>query len=183
MRIVFAVLLAALTGITGAVGTGLVLREQRSDANAIDVAGRQRMLSQRMSKEALIIERSGDAREALAGTASLFDRSLTALISGGETMGTDCEPIVPPASLDAAQAPLSEVVEIWQSFEPAVSVIADPSVSVESSRFAQALSVVLSRNTDLLSRSNAAVVALAVVGTLVVLATMSSEHLALRSTR
>lgn len=160
IKITIAVFLAALTGISGAVGTGIILQQQRTDANAIDVAGRQRMLSQRMSKEALIVERSGSGRDALRSSARLFDRTLTALRSGGETTGTDGQPLILPPSPAVAQAPLAEVSGIWGPFAQAVEIVADPSNDSEGATFQGALGRILELNTALLSASNAAVVAL-----------------------
>jgi len=62
----------------------------QADALRIDIAGRQRMLSQRMSKDACLmmsdINKEAAAKE-LATTAQVFDVSLTALIDGMPAAG------------------------------------------------------------------------------------------------
>lgn len=57
----------------------------QSDALRIDIAGRQRMLTQKMSKEACYILSGINAeasKKAISGTANLFDVSLNALTNG-----------------------------------------------------------------------------------------------------
>jgi len=62
----------------------------QADALRIDIAGRQRMLTQKMSKEACYIL-SGinveESKKAIGGTASMFETSLNALIHGMPAAG------------------------------------------------------------------------------------------------
>lgn len=82
----------------------------QSDAIRIDIAGRQRMLTQKMSKEACYILSGIDVannRAAIRQTAQLFDVSLTALRFG-----------MPEAGIKASDAPdivqgLEEVAASW----------------------------------------------------------------------
>lgn len=70
----------------------------QSDAMAIDIAGRQRMLTQKMSKEVCQVMSGLDAPasvEALAGTMSMFEASLGALREGMDQAG-----IQPPPNED-----------------------------------------------------------------------------------
>ncbi len=64
-------------------------------AKAINVAGRQRMLSQRMSKEfclVLLDHQAKDNRARLKETMSLFERSMDGLINGSKELGLDKAP-------------------------------------------------------------------------------------------
>jgi len=68
-----------------------ITNDQSADATAINVAGRQRMLSQKMMKEALILsgivnetERT-KAIENFVESRNLFSRSLSSLINSGKT--------------------------------------------------------------------------------------------------
>lgn len=65
----------------------------QADAMLIDISGRQRMLTQKMSKESCLVW-TGDAAsaEALAGTMKLFETSLLALRDGLDTVGIKAAP-------------------------------------------------------------------------------------------
>lgn len=72
----------------------------QSDAMAIDIAGRQRMLTQKMSKEvclALSDINADEARAALQSTMNMFEVSLGALQNGMEQVG-----ITPPPNAEIA---------------------------------------------------------------------------------
>ncbi|MEL6573666.1 MAG: type IV pili methyl-accepting chemotaxis transducer N-terminal domain-containing protein [Pseudomonadota bacterium] len=82
----------------------------------IDVAGRQRMLTQKMSKEACLVM-SGDATQtdALAGTMDLFETSLNDLINGANGM-------VKTPNLDIASA-LNGLQLQWDAIKPTLEQV------------------------------------------------------------
>lgn len=89
-------------------------------AQAIDMAGRQRMLSQKMIKEAAMIGlkfRRSENREFLTETTELFDTSLFALIYGDENED------IPPAP-DAVKAKLEDVGTLRLALYPLMDEIA-----------------------------------------------------------
>ncbi len=89
-------------------------------AQAIDMAGRQRMLSQKMIKEAAMIGlkfKRSENREFLTETTELFDSSLFTLMYGNEN-----EDI--PAPPDAVLAKLKEVETLWLDLYPLMDEIA-----------------------------------------------------------
>ncbi|NLV92598.1 MAG: hypothetical protein GX030_09450 [Firmicutes bacterium] len=90
----------------------LVQRQgQGADATAINVAGRQRMLSQKMAKEALGIvhgDRPIQAQEQLRQTRDLFERGLSGLIEGDRDLGLGQEQ--DPAILQR----LRQVQTMWE---------------------------------------------------------------------
>jgi two-component system chemotaxis sensor kinase CheA len=92
------------------------------DAVAINLAGRQRMLSQRMTKSLLAsqsdAQRGADDANAIAEakqTAALFDSTLNAFQAGGEAIGGDGERVVLAAiDIEEGQAILAEARHLWQ---------------------------------------------------------------------
>lgn len=113
--------------------------EISEDAVGVNIAGRQRMLSQRMMKSLLDFQLAEDAdsrRQALAElqrTTELFDATLQAFIHGGQIAGADGSPV----ALQAANSPLaaealSKALAIWQPFNgilsPLLAVDADDSL-------------------------------------------------------
>ncbi|MEL7012261.1 MAG: type IV pili methyl-accepting chemotaxis transducer N-terminal domain-containing protein [Pseudomonadota bacterium] len=79
-------------------------------ALALNISGRQRMLSQKASKEFCLILAGRDVasnREALAETVALFETSLNGLKDGNEEMG------LPPAPTDEIYAQLQRVSDLW----------------------------------------------------------------------
>lgn len=107
--------------LAGSIGfTTHTLDSQKADGLQINLAGRQRMLSQKMTKEALVLRQTpvGPAREEargrLAGTVGLFDRTLAALHHGGVTQdGAGKDVTLPPARDRRVKATLDEGVALW----------------------------------------------------------------------
>ncbi|MHC4871226.1 MAG: methyl-accepting chemotaxis protein [Planctomycetota bacterium] len=103
-----------------------LINDQAADAVGINVAGRQRMLSQRMTKEALLIADSenGDIaaiRNDLKGSIDLYSLSLNALISGGnvKNMGD----VLPPRSVKSIKL-ADELNDMWKDFKPHAVTVA-----------------------------------------------------------
>ena len=104
------------------------LSAQYSDPNAmlqmhailVDISGRQRMLTQRMSKNVCLVASgvtADKAREELTATAKLFETSLLALSSGMLNAG-----INPPPTPEIAEG-LKVVIADWQDLKPAVEAV------------------------------------------------------------
>lgn len=117
------------------------LSAQYSDPNAmlqsfamlVDISGRQRMLTQRMSKNmclALSGINADAARQELAATAAMFETSLLALSSGMTSAG-----IAPPpnATIDAG---LKLVVSDWNALKPAVEAVVNGGTVTDQERAA-----------------------------------------------
>lgn len=82
----------------------------KGEANTVNIAGRQRMLSQKMTKEFLFIKAGYEpeaSQASLVKTVDLFDTSLAKLKSGD----ADSDIIAPPS--DAIAAQLDVVAGIW----------------------------------------------------------------------
>lgn len=121
-------LLAFLLLVTVSVAaTGWVLNNQREGALVINMAGRQRMLIQQITSQALQIE-MGSAqpatREALSDSQSIFDQTLMALINGGETVYRPGETVhLRGARSDAIQARLAALRAAWQEFQASLQTL------------------------------------------------------------
>ena len=105
-------LIAAFVGLisAGVVGLNLWIESAKDAGKIINLAGRQRMLTQKMSKEMLFILAGQDQKEALANTRNLFDKTLTGLIEGDAEMG------LPPVSNPEIEEQLLLVQDLWHHF-------------------------------------------------------------------
>jgi len=82
-----------------------------NDAAAINMAGRQRMLSQKVAKEALLAGQQIESRESVMKTIALFERSHQALLTGDEELGIQ-------AVEDAGvRQQLSVVERLWRDYK------------------------------------------------------------------
>ncbi len=94
------------------------VRAQTFDQNrAINAAGKQRMLSQKMSKEILLVALGVDASENLANlrrSHALFDRTLTALRAGDTALGLEA-----PKS-QQIQASLDSTIAVWREMDAVI---------------------------------------------------------------
>ncbi|MEN0019760.1 MAG: methyl-accepting chemotaxis protein [Planctomycetota bacterium] len=136
----------------------------------INIAGRQRMLSQRMTKEVLEIriaetpaERTA-ARERLTETVDLFDRSLAVLIEGGSIESADNTLQLPPAPDSAARDALLQGAEIWRVIAPGVRAMTQPDIDPASQEFTDAKALLLDNNKQLLGIMNDATVGFEALG-------------------
>jgi hypothetical protein len=89
----------------------------KSAGVVINLAGKQRMLTQKMSKEVLLVALQHDTennRSNARNTASLFDRTLKGLKDG------DADLELPKTEDAAIRAQLDTVDGLWQKFKPLV---------------------------------------------------------------
>jgi nitrate/nitrite-specific signal transduction histidine kinase len=94
----------------------------------INLAGKQRMLTQKMSKEALLVAKGIDAEEKKANlqkTAALFDKTLTGLVKGDADLG------LPKTEEAAILAQLNKVSGLWAAFKPSIESVAAGDTSKE----------------------------------------------------
>ncbi len=108
--------------------TTVTLYRQKNQGLVVNIAGRQRMLTQKYTKEFFLsLHQQGTLRDttlaAMEKTGRLFDVSLKALTSGGQTfldLGMSRPIQIPPASNRAIAAQLSTVRTLWQTLTTAV---------------------------------------------------------------
>ncbi|WP_425806055.1 methyl-accepting chemotaxis protein [Desulfitobacterium sp. Sab5] len=97
------------------------LKAQEPDAVNINLAGKQRMLSQKMSKEAALIIYDADtpeSRKILDETAKLFDRTLKGFSQGDTGLG------LIPTTQSNILAELKKGQEAWQPFYEKIQIVA-----------------------------------------------------------
>ncbi len=129
-----------------------VITAAEDGANRINIAGRQRMLSQRMAKAACFISMGVeiDAHLNILRTSKLdFERSLIALRDG-----SFARRMLPPSD-PTIEASLTPVFDAWQPFYEAVKVV------LENPADNDAIDFIANNNVALLSLSDAAVTVMA----------------------
>ena len=134
------------------VGSAVVLlKKQEADGLVVNVAGRQRMLSQKMTKEALLLAawKEDKYRKEMLATAALFDASLKGLIDGDAKLG------LPPTKDPAIRTQLLKVRSIWEPFYKAIKALA--AAPIGSQKFTEALDYLTRHNLELLKEMNKAV--------------------------
>ncbi|MFH1914790.1 MAG: bacteriohemerythrin [Pseudomonadota bacterium] len=105
--------------------TWVVTSSQESDSLVINIAGRQRMLAEKLGKETLAFGASGDAalRGQIETTISLFESSLAALDASGPASLT-LDPSGPkgelPEASREARAQLTKVRQHWDAYRTLV---------------------------------------------------------------
>ncbi len=82
----------------------------KSYGTIINLAGRQRMLTQKMSKELLLVKSGVPIGGDLNKTKSLFNKTLEGLIDGDDELG------LPPVSNEKTKKQLFKVKDIWENF-------------------------------------------------------------------
>jgi len=115
----------------------------------LNLSGKQRMLSQKMSKEAMLVALGTDTEnnlKNLAGTSGLFDKTLKGLRSGSAELK------LPPTSAKRILRQLDKVDAIWADFYPVVqTIIKSKAVSKEQ------VATIAKNNLPLLKEMNKAV--------------------------
>lgn len=99
--------------------------EISADAIGINLAGRQRMLSQRMAKSLYALNsETSDSKEfkdavlELKNSTNLFDETLTAFTKGGATHNTNKELVIlPQVNSQNGQATLKAAADLWLPYK------------------------------------------------------------------
>jgi hypothetical protein len=115
----------------------------------IDLAGKQRMLTQKMAKETLLIlmkSNKSTNRKRLSADIKLFDKTLNGLIHGDKTLG------LVPVEDKKIQKQLQRVLELWKLFKRAATNVVSGEASAEDYNI-----IILKNNLKLLEEMNRAV--------------------------
>ncbi len=133
------------------VGAGFYFLKKSEDTGAfINIAGRQRMLSQKMVKEALGYAATGNAvfQEKLKKTASLFQKSLDGLKSGNSDMNL----MTATADKEALQD-IMTLSKAWLEFKKNVDLVINAK-GVDDPALKQAIDYLAGNNLTLLKQAN-----------------------------
>jgi len=126
---------------------------QRHDANIVNVAGRQRMLAQKMTKLALSIAKGYNRdRYYLKEAIRNYDVSLDVLWHGGEAGSVGA--FIPPAPVDMEEL-FQKNKELWGSFKEKAEVIVRK--GQDNKKFKDAVSYVYLNDNGLVNASDAIV--------------------------
>jgi len=121
------ILLQFIVAITSVLLVLNMQNKQASDSVIINLAGRQRMLSQKISKEILLFSTDAISAENVKATINIFDSTLKGLTYGGEVpldlKQTEFKVLPEPASIESIEQ-LNKVGVLWQPFhENALKVL------------------------------------------------------------
>lgn len=102
------------------------LKSQTKDGMVVNLAGRQGMFTQQITKDALALSLGAEsARENLAKTVEAFDRTLSALLNGGKAPDGNNTVDLPKTANQAIIAQLTKVKSLWESFHKESKVMLD----------------------------------------------------------
>ncbi len=130
---------------------------QKSDSAVINVAGRQRMLSQKVTKEVLMYLNFKNKidKKLVLNTIKLFDISLNALIDGGKTF-SDLQMknsmSIPGAFSEDIKKQLNKVKDLWTDFKKSIEDLLEGNGVKE-----ELINFILSKNTKVLANMHKAV--------------------------
>jgi putative methionine-R-sulfoxide reductase with GAF domain len=161
--VVLAMALFVFFSIAGLYFNYLLSWRIEQQAVAINLAGRQRMLSQRMVKVLLQIDnarRSGEPSakaylEELKLSFDLFDNTLRGFDAGHETRGGAGEKLfLSPVTEIKARKTVSEAVAIWKDYRGKVLALLESGEKIEEASLQSALVEAQARNLNLLALMN-----------------------------
>jgi diguanylate cyclase (GGDEF)-like protein len=131
------------------------------DAIAINLSGRQRMLSQRITKSLLALPHTkSDAERAqtieeFRDATKMFDQTLSAFAQGGEVVGGDGKPTTLNKVTNRLSASfISETQQIWEPTRNKVAPYFANNIAIPESVLAESQSEMLSKNLQILKLMN-----------------------------
>lgn len=133
----------------------------QTSAVAINLSGRQRMLSQRMTKSMLMLHVEQESTQKVrafdefAKSMDLFDKTLNGFANGGMTFGGDGSPLYLPATNDqASQLITTSALQLWTIIRQDLQPVLDKGADVDIESLHPALNSLLNYNQQLLKMMN-----------------------------
>lgn len=125
------------------------------NATAINLAGRQRMLSQRMTKTILQFDKNHPDLSEFKHSFDIFDKTLNSFWIGGETVGGDHTPIhIKAITTDSARTALSQGMQLWKKIKPQLLPLLDNPTKAHSKQIKRAKDSLNQHNIQLLKIMN-----------------------------
>lgn len=155
-------ILVSVTGfilllVMGFISSFIFISLQKKDALLVNLAGRQRMLSQKMIKELFLLQSDSGSlkrKSDLNNSVKIFDITLKSLLNGGEAP-LDLEwkrsVMLPASSEKELTEQLKKIISIWAEIQPMLD-------DLEKSTNPEKLSSLMERNQILLKEMDKAVV-------------------------
>lgn len=146
-------LIFLLLAIVNGVVIYVVVQQQKANVAIVNIAGKQRMLTQHISKNALLVaadftteEEHKQLESELKSKADLFSQTLKGLIHGDEELNL-------PAAIDEkVLTKLQEVVQLWSPFHKNINILLTD--GADTSQGLAALQVIVAGNIELLKTMN-----------------------------
>ena len=128
------------------------LRLQKYDSVRINLSGRQRMLSQKMTKEILHYYFEGVNKDAVLSTVKVFNMTLIALKDGGDApldLSMTKFKAIPEMENKETKNQLEKIMNSWSTFKEKIE-------SVLENNDASSMNYIIDNNTKLLDEMDAA---------------------------
>lgn len=140
----------------------LISSQLKRDATSINLAGRQRMLSQRMTKALLQVERSRSnpsqltqTQQELKKAVNLFDETLNAFSTGGSVTGGDGNTVsLNPVETEKAKQLVIQAQEIWSPYKTKIQPLIDNQANITDADISRAVNYAIENNLKLLDLMN-----------------------------
>lgn len=142
----------------------------KQDAVGVNLAGRQRMLSQRMVKTLYQIDPQAAATQPalveLRKTFDLFDSTLTAFLHGGKAIGGNNQPVMlAAANSPAARQALTQASELWLPLREQLQQVLDSPAASRKAVLQTTITAAAGANLKLLNWMNDLTTELEVIAT------------------
>jgi len=145
------ILLNTILILSGFSAIGIIYSGMEADAATINIAGRQRMLSQRAAKEALLVYFAQQQPNTVKQTTALFEESHQMLLSGDTIQGIS-EPMTPEI-----EQQLRQVDAMWKEYSEIIGTLTAKGHTVSDDGHPQLIEEITRRSQEVLKEMNLAV--------------------------
>ncbi len=130
-----------------------IIESGQIDSIIINYAGRERMLIQKMAKEALLIYLSSENRDNLFRSMWMFEETIMALVNGGDITKDDGTKItIPKVSDSTSRAQLFRVIKSWEGYKSLLNNKITDKTIIHISSWSKSLLIEMNRAVKMLER-------------------------------